>query len=624
MAEQYEKHYGIDAIETLSFKEGVRRRIGMYLGSADMQGVYQAFQEIISNSIDEYYMGYGNHIKVFLENGVITVEDEGRGIPFGTKEDGTNVMESIFSTAHTGGKFSEKTYQAVAGLNGIGAKATCLSAKRFHAISYREGKQAEISFEEGNKIFYEENVNKTKKKNGTIISFVPDETVFKDEPVKISFKHMCDMCKNLSFLTKGLRFTLTNIVNGKENVVEYCAENGLLDLINEQVKKPVSAPIYINKKIDNTEIEIAMQWTQEDSKEYCFTNGLLNIEGGTSVTGLKTSLTRNLNKTLGTDFSGEIIRSGLIFAISCKVPNPSFANQVKSKVNNPELRSYSDQVCAEAIKTITKKELEIIKKYLEKEEKAANAAKKARETVRKTPMQKGGLKTLLAGKLADCSEKDRSKCELILCEGLSAMGTIKAARDPKTQAVLPLRGKVLNTAKTELSKCLQNQEILDMISSIGVGYKDNIDLSKRRYDKIIIATDADIDGAHIRILLLTFFLHFMPELIEEGYVYAALPPLYVISYKNEIYYASDDNELNKFMEEHPSGEKNVTYLKGLGEMSAEAFSDTVLNPNKRQLKRICLDDAADAHKWFEALMGKDVEPRKEFLVNFGHMANIDN
>lgn len=488
MSEQYEKYYGINDIETLSFKEGVRRRIGMYLGSADMQGVYQAFQEIVSNSIDEYYMGYGNHIKIELKDNSIIVEDEGRGIPFGTKEDGTNVMVSIFSTPHTGGKFSEKTYQAVAGLNGIGAKATCLSATFFEAASYRNNKMAIVKFSKGDIVSYKEIENKTSKKNGTIIRFESDPEVFKDEPIKIDFKHLCEMCKNLSFLTKGLKFTLKN----EDKIIEYCAENGLLDLIKEQVKNPVSAPIYMNKKIDKVEIEIAMQWTLEEGKEYCFTNGLFNIEGGTSVTGFKTSLTRNLNKILNTDFSGDIIRSGLIFAISCKVPNPSFANQVKSKVNNPELRSYADQVCAEGIKNISKKELEIIKKHIEKEEKAAKAAKKARETIRKTPMQKGGLKTLLAGKLTDCSEKDRSKCELILCEGLSAMGTIKAARDPKTQAILPLRGKVLNTAKTEVSKCLQNQEILDMISSIGVGYKENIDLSKRRYEKIIIATDADV------------------------------------------------------------------------------------------------------------------------------------
>lgn len=620
MSEQYEKYYGINDIETLSFKEGVRRRIGMYLGSADMQGVYQAFQEIVSNSIDEYYMGYGNHIKIELKDNSIIVEDEGRGIPFGTKEDGTNVMVSIFSTPHTGGKFSEKTYQAVAGLNGIGAKATCLSATFFEAASYRDNKMAIVKFAKGDIISYKEVENKTSKKNGTIIRFESDPEVFKDEPIKVDFKHLCEMCKNLSFLTKGLKFTLRN----ENEIIEYCAENGLLDLIKEQVKNPVSAPIYMNKKIDKVEIEIAMQWTLEEGKEYCFTNGLFNIEGGTSVTGFKTSLTRNLNKILNTDFSGDIIRSGLIFAISCKVPNPSFANQVKSKVNNPELRSYADQVCAEGIKNISKKELEIIKKHIEKEEKAAKAAKKARETIRKTPMQKGGLKTLLAGKLADCSEKDRSKCELILCEGLSAMGTIKAARDPKTQAILPLRGKVLNTAKTEVSKCLQNQEILDMISSIGVGYKENIDLSKRRYEKIIIATDADVDGAHIRILLLTFFLKFMPELIKEGYVYAALPPLYVISYKNEIYYATDDDDLNDFMKKHPTGEKNITYLKGLGEMSAEAFSDTVLNPEKRQLKKICLEDLANANKWFEDLMGKEVEPRKEFLIHCGHMANLDD
>lgn len=615
-------NYGIDSIETLSFRDGVRQRIGMYLGSADMQGVYQAIQEIISNSIDEYYMGFGKHINIIINEEInqVSVEDKGRGVPFGIKENGDNVMANIFSVAHTGGKFNDKTYQSVAGLNGIGAKATCLSAKEFTAISTRDNKQAIIHFSKGNLDSYKE-IEKNRAPTGTKIIFIPDEEVYKDEPLKINFDHVCKMCKDLSYLTKGLLFTLINEKTNKK--VEYCAENGILDLINEETKsKAITQPFYISSTFDKTEIEIAFEWTKEDEKEYCFTNGLINIEGGTPVTGFKTSLTRNLNKVLDKDFSGDIVRSGLIFAISCKVPNPSFANQTKTKINNPELRGYADQACADIIKNIPKKDLEIIKKYLEQEEKAANAAKKARETVRKTPMNKGGLKTILAGKLADCTEKDRSKCELILVEGNSAMGTVKAARNPKTQAVLPLRGKVLNVSKNEIDKWSKNQEILDIIQSIGVGY-GNIDIEKRRYEKIIIATDADVDGSHIRILLLTLFMNLMPELIEKGHIYIALPPLYTISYKTEMYYALDDKELEEFNRTHPSGEKTICYLKGLGEMSAKSFSDTVLNENRRRLKQITMKDAAYASKMFEDLMGKEVEPRKEFLFANGAKANLD-
>lgn len=555
-------NYDINSIQTLSFKEGVQYRIGMYLGSAGMSGVYQAIQEIISNSIDEYYMGYGNNITIILDkDNEITIIDEGRGIPFGINNEGINVMESIFATAHTGGKFNEKTYQAVAGLNGIGAKATCLSSEFFEAISFRDNKQASIYFKNGDKIKYKEEENNTNKKTGTIINFKPSQKVFKDEPIHIDFLYLCKMCKDLSYLTKGLKFILIDKNNNK--TLTYYAENGILDLLKERVKNPITSPIYIVKKFDNTEIELAFQWSKDKSEEFCFTNGLINSEGGTPVTGFKTSLTRNINKMLETDFSGDLIRSGLVFAISSKVPNPSFANQIKTKINNPELRSYADQTCAAALKTINKKELEIIKKFLEQEEKAANAAKKARETVRKTPMQKNGLKTVLAGKLADCTEKDRSLCELLLCEGLSAMGTIKAARDPKIQAVLPLRGKILNCLKVDEERCFKNQEILDIIQTIGIGYGKNVNLDKRRYDKIIIATDADVDGFHIRILLLTFFLKFMPELLQNGNVYIAMPPLYTISYKDSIYYALDDNELQEFYDKNPTGEKIVTYLKGL-------------------------------------------------------------
>ena len=297
----------------------------------------------------------------------------------------------------------------------IGAKATCLTAKSFIAVSRRNKKQATVKFEKGNLVSYEE-IDINSDETGTCVKFAPDPTVFKDESIKIDFLHLCKMCKDLSYLTKGLKFKLYDVVNNKK--VEYCAENGILDLLKDKVKsKAITFPFYATSTFDKTEIELVFQWTSDDEDSFCFTNGLLNIEGGTPVTGFKAALTRNLNKILDKDFTGELVRTGLIFAISCKVPNPSFANQTKTKVNNAELRGYADQLCTKMINNMSKKDLEIIKKYLEQEEKAANAAKKARETIRKTPMNKGGLKTLLAGKLADCTDKDRNKCELILVEG---------------------------------------------------------------------------------------------------------------------------------------------------------------------------------------------------------------
>ena len=584
-----------------------------------MNGLYQAIQEIISNSIDEYYMGFGNKIVIILNNNEISIEDWGRGIPFGMK-DNINIMESIFSTAHTGGKFNDKTYQSVAGLNGIGAKATCLSADYFMAISVRDKKQAIIKFENGNLVEYKEIDNNIDKQSGTLILFKPAQAVFKDEPINIKFEYLCNLCKNLSFLTKGLEFTLIDKNNNIEK--KYCAKDGILDLLKERTIKPVDKPIYINKKIDNIDIELAFQWTLSEGEEWCFTNGIENIEGGTSITGFKTGLTRNINKLLETDFSGEIVRSGLVYIVSCKVPNPSFANQVKSKVNNPELRSCVDQVVTEILQQLSKKSLDNIKIFLEQEEKATNAAKKAREIVKKNITKKMSIKNALPGKLSTCSSKNVKECELYLIEGDSAASTVKNARNPIYQAVLPLRGKVLNVQKVDIDKALENQEIQDMITAIGTGILDDFDITSLNYDKIILCSDADVDGEHIKVLLLTFFLKYMPKLIEEGHIYAAIPPLYTINYKNNIYYAVDDEELELFKTTH-NGEFSVQYLKGLGEMNTESFSDTVMNKDKRKLKQITINNIHDTLKWFEELMGKDVTGRKDFLENNAQYAQID-
>lgn len=495
-------NYGVNDIETLSFNEGVRQRIAMYLGSADNQGVENGIQEIISNSMDEYSMGYGNRICVTLFADKICVRDFGRGIPFGEKN-GENVLESIFSRAHTGGKFNEKVYQSVAGLNGIGAKATCLSSKYFKCISMRDGRYAEIIFEKGIMISYEEDNLPNEKKNlredetGTYIEFYPDEEVFNLEPIKIEFGDLCRKCKNLSYLTKGLTFILRDEVNNKTE--SYCAENGILDLIYDKVKNPVhNNPVYYELKDGNMQIEIALQWTKEHENFYCFTNGLMHSEGGTSLTGIRTSITRNINKIFNKNFSGEMARTGLVYAVSCKIPNPSFANQTKTKINNPELRSLADRAFSEAIKQFENQypnDIKQIKDFLTKEEKAEAAAARARTAVldaQKTVEKELKKKSVLAGKLVDC-EKHNEESQLLIVEGKSALGSIVNARDGVTTACFPLRGKIINVLKNNEEDIFNNQEVKELQIALGCGIGDKFNMKKLRYGRVCIAADMDMD-----------------------------------------------------------------------------------------------------------------------------------
>ena len=380
------KDYGINDIETLSFKDGVRQRIAMYLGSADMQGVYNAIQEIISNSIDEYYMGFGNKIEIGLKaDGMITITDHGRGIPFGIKEDGSNTLVDIFSKPHTGGKFNDKVYNSVAGLNGIGAKATCLSSLRFAVSVAREFKNAVAIWEKGNLISYEEK-NLTTEQYGTSIQFMLDPEVYNLEPIKISFDTLCERCKNLSYLTKGLLFDLKYIDNNGDEINKiYCAKDGLLDLIKDNVTNPIhNKPIYFELEEDNLKAEVAMQWTKDKEKSFVFTNGLEQSEGGTSLTGVKTAITNFMKKQFKDGFSGDMARTGLVFAVACKIPNPSFANQTKTKINNPELRGLSQRAAGQALQEFSTKrpnELKQIVDFLAKEKKAEAAAERARRQI---------------------------------------------------------------------------------------------------------------------------------------------------------------------------------------------------------------------------------------------------
>lgn len=621
MEQKNNSNYGINDIESLSFKDGVRKRIAMYLGSADMQGVYNAIQEIISNSIDEYYMGYGNKIEIALgPDNMIVVTDEGRGIPFGIKDDGTNVLVDIFSRPHTGGKFNDKVYNSVAGLNGIGAKATCLSSLRFNVSVVRDGRHAMASWEKGNLIDYKEEDWPNKQEHGTSIQFVPDPEVYNLEPIVIDFNILCEKCKNLSYLTKGLTFELET--DGKK--VTYCAENGLLDLIKDNVSNPIhKTPVYFEMEDGQNKIELAMQWTRGNEKSFVFTNGLENIEGGTSLTGMKTAITTFMKKQFKGEFSGDIARTGLIYAVSCKTPNPSFANQTKTKINNPELRGLAQRATGQALNDFSirrKSEFEQVLEFLVKERKAEAAAERARRQVLETTKEISNDKKkriILADKLKDCKiHGENSGSVLAICEGDSALGALVQARPINNVALMPIRGKIISALKHDQEKILQNEEVKSIFSALGCGFFNNYSSSKLRYQYVAIAADQDPDGKNIGCLLITLFYYMCPQFIKEGRLLWMQMPLFVLKYKDKILYAFSDNEKNQLIKKYGSP-KELSRKKGIGENTPDETKNAVFGEQKRWWQ-LCPNNHEDFIELIDMLMGKEVLERKEYI-----MRNVD-
>lgn len=610
------KDYGINEIETLSFKDGVRQRIAMYLGSADMQGVYNAIQEIISNSIDEYYMGFGNKIKISLgPNNMIVVTDEGRGVPFGIKEDGSNVLVDIFSRPHTGGKFNDKVYNSVAGLNGIGAKATCLSSLKFNVSVVREGRHALASWEKGNLVNYKEEEWADKQQHGTSIQFAPDPEVYNLEPIKIDFNILCEKCKNLSYLTRGLTFELENENNKK---VTYCAKNGLLDLIKDNVKAPINkTPIYFEMEEGEDKVEVALQWTKDKEKSFTFTNGLENVEGGTSLTGMKTAITTFMKKQFKGEFNGEVARTGLVYAVSCKTPNPSFANQTKTKINNPELRGLAQRATNQALFNFSvrrQEEFDKVIDFLVKERKAEMAAERARKKfleAGKDVEKNQKRKVFASDKLKDAEFLGQDSI-LTIVEGNSAMGGLSRARDYTKYGLFAIRGKLLNCLSNPEEKIFQNEEIKILLSALNI-VPGKYDSKKLRYGKLAICTDADSDGYHIGLLIMAAMLYLAPDFIKEGRLYWLRAPLYIVKNKGKESYYYTDEEFNK-VRNTIKGE--VTRNKGLGEMDAESAKRSMFEKEHQRLDQITYDD--EAIQLLQDLMGSDVEPRRKFIFN-----NID-
>lgn len=610
--------YDIKDIQSLSFKDGVRQRIAMYLGSADMQGVYNAIQEIISNSIDEFYMGYGNKIEIALapcpEGQMITITDHGRGIPFGIKEDGTNVLVDIFSKAHTGGKFDDKVYNSVAGLNGIGAKATCLSSLKFNVSVARGNKQAVASWEKGELISYRE----LEAKNcqfGTSIQFALDPEVYNLEPINIKFEVLCEKCRNLSYLTKGLTFELHDCMDGSDKVTTYCAKNGLLDLIKDNATDGLhTTPIYFELEDGANKCEVALMWTRGREKSFTFTNGLYQSEGGTSLTGVKASITNFIKKEFTGGLDGDMARTGLVYAVACKTPNPSFANQTKTKINNPELRGLAQRTTTQALqdfKIRKANEYKAVIDALVREKKAAAAAERARRNVLEASkdIEKNQKKKVFASDKLKDAEFLGSESTLLIVEGDSAMGSMSQARDYSKYGLLAIRGKIINCLSNPEEKIYKNEEIKLLLSAMNItpGKYDN---KKLRYGRLAICTDADSDGYHIGLLIMSALQYLAPEFIKEGRLCWLHAPLYIIDNgKTESYFFTDEEmNLNK-----GKVKGNITRNKGLGEMTPESARRSMFTKEFQRLE--VLKYSEEAMALLESLMSEDIEPRRQFIFN---------
>lgn len=608
--------YTINDIESLSFKDGVRQRIAMYLGSADMQGVYNAIQEIISNSIDEFYMGYGSKIVIELDGNNIHIRDWGRGVPFGIKVDGSNTLVDIYSRAHTGGKFNDKVYNSVAGLNGIGAKATCLSSIEFQVRSYRSGMMGFAHFKKGELVDYQEGPQEGKVQDGTSIRFEPDPEVYNLEPIAIDFDILCARCKNLSYLTRGFTFDLWDKKKNKH--VIYCAKNGLLDLIKDNADGAIhSTPVYHIIKEGPIEAEVAMMWTKGKEKSFTFTNGLHQSEGGTSLTGVKTAITNFIKKQFKGEFDGDMARTGLVYAVACKTPNPSFANQTKTKINNPELRGIAQRAAGAGLDDFTRKkanEFQIITDFLAKERKAEQAAERARRQVLDAvkDIEKNQKKKMFASDKLKDAEFLGENSILLIAEGDSALGGLALGRDYTKYGIMAIRGKIINALSNPDEKVYNNEEIKLLLSALNI-IPGKYDSKKLRYGKLAICTDADSDGYHIGLLIMAALAHLAPEFIKEGRLCWLRSPLYIVTNgKTESYYFTDE----EFNAAKGKIKGEVQRNKGLGSLEPEQAKKSMFDQTYQRLD--VMEYSEDAMNLLYDLMGEDVEPRREFI-----MQNVD-
>ena len=633
--------YGADQIQILEGLEAVRKRPGMYIGSTSSRGLHHLVYEIVDNSVDEALAGYCDHIQVFINpDNSITVIDNGRGIPVGINHKaGLPAVEVVFTVLHAGGKFGGGGYKVSGGLHGVGASVVNALSDWLEVEICHEGKVYRQRYEKGHVVYKLKVVDECDpEKTGTKVTFLPDETIFED--TVFDYDTLKQRFREMAFLTKGLRISLTDLRDEepKERVFHY--EGGIKEFVQylNRSKTPLYEQIiYCEGTKDNVEVEVAMQHNDSyTDNTYGFVNNITTPEGGTHVVGFRNAITKTFNdyarknkllKDSEPNLSGEDIREGLTAIISVKIEDPQFEGQTKQKLGNSEARGAVDSIVSSQLQIFLEQNPAIGKSIVEKSvmaQRAREAARKARDLTRRKSALEG---MSLPGKLADCSDKDPSKCEIYIVEGDSAGGSAKTARDRATQAILPLRGKILNVEKARLDKIYGNAEIKAMITAFGTGIHDDFDISKLRYHKIIIMTDADVDGAHISTLLLTFLYHFMPELIKQGYVYLAQPPLYKLEKNKKVWYAYSDEELAKIISEVGRDQNNkIQRYKGLGEMDAEQLWDTTMDPQHRILRRVTMDDetSSELDLTFTTLMGDKVEPRREFIEeNAKFVKNLD-
>ena len=667
-----EQSYSASDIQVLEGMEAVRRRPGMYIGSTDQRGIHQLIYEAVDNSVDEFMAGHCSNVQVDIDSdGVVIVEDDGRGIPVDVhKKTKVSGLETVMTTLHAGGKFDSKAYQVSGGLHGVGISVVNALSSFLNVDVYRNAKHYEQKFSRGkttSDLSGEDVPEEDKKSTGTRVSFKPDSEIFPD--LDYDFSILSQRFKEIAYLNKGLKIsfksgwggsnlTQNEILDDEEEAedqqmdlfeneepqkdqiqeVEYFFEGGISQFVSDMNSSRIALhedPIYIEKEVEGTIVEVALQYNDGFSESvYAFANCVNNVDGGTHITGFRAALTRVMNdsgrkygllKANDPNLSGEDVREGLAAVISVKLTEPQFEGQTKRKLGNPEVRAQVEGVLGESLQIFLEDNPIDAKRILDKcltAQRARDAARKARELIiRKNAMDGGAL----PGKLADCSDKNPENCEIYIVEGDSAGGTAKMGRERSNQAILPLRGKVLNVEKAREDKMLAHQEIRALIIALGAGLGDEFDCSKLRYSRVIIMTDADVDGSHIRTLLLTFFFRHMYPLISEGHLYIAQPPLYRIAKGRKQEWAYSDSHKDELISKFNGDSKvNIQRYKGLGEMSAEQLWETTMNPADRSLLQVNQEDALEADNVFSMLMGDVVEPRRNFIQqNALEVKNLD-
>ncbi len=632
-------NYDVSSIQALEGIEHVRKRPGMYVGGTDIKALHHLVYEVVDNAIDEALAGVCNRIDITIHpDSSVTIEDNGRGIPVGphpTKKDANGkpmeTLDVVMTVIGAGGKFGGGGYKVSGGLHGVGVSAVNALSEWMVAEIRRDGKLWRQEYKRGVPQGAIKQIGKVKSETGTKQTFKFDKQIF-TEDIDFRFDTLVQRLREMSFVARGV--TIKFVDERAEREMTFYFEGGITSFVRylNRNRETLHSVVHVEKEIENIGIEAAIQYTDAYTESvYSFANTINTVDGGTHLTGLRSSLTRVINdyarkngllKDADPNFSGDDTREGLTAIVSVKHPDPQFESQTKVKLMNAEVQTYVTQVVGESFSTFLEENPQAAKAIIAKcltSARARDAARKARDLV----IRKSALESLtLPGKLADCSERDSAKTELYIVEGDSAGGSAKQGRDRHFQAILPLRGKILNTERARLDKILGNNEVRSLISALGTGVGDNFDLEGLRYGRIIIMTDADVDGSHIRTLLLTFFFRYMPQLINEGHLYIAQPPLYRIAYKNQVKYAYSDKEKDKYVKDIISDKVGVQRYKGLGEMNPEQLWETTMNPTNRTLLLVTVEDAAEADRTFDMLMGDAVDPRKKFIQT--HAKSVRN